>query len=188
MTYAIIEPPFTLKFHDMPKGELEAYRDWFHSVLPARIAELTSAVKVTPAFESWDSNQRPESLDLLGRWFEGQVETRRRSAEEMAEIHAKLTFPIDVPDEELTNRTFSLAMDLGMYFGQVILKNLPGTRWDQLVKGKNFVDYGQPVIMGFGAVPLNPVRVMVMTAYGISRQQPADLPSLYDTWSKMRRS
>jgi hypothetical protein len=78
-------------------------------------------------------------------------------------------------------------MDIGMYFSQVVLKNLPGTRWDQPVRNKNFADYGQPVIMGFGTVPLNPVRVMVMTAYGISRNSPARLRELYDVWAKKRK-
>jgi hypothetical protein len=103
--------------------------------------------------------------------FEGQVETRKKTADEIEETRSKLTFPIDIPKEELTNKSFSLAMDIGMYFGQVVLKNLPGTRWDQPLRNKKFADYGQPVILGFGKVPLNPVRVMVTTAYRISRQK-----------------
>ena len=59
-----------------------------------------------------------------------------------------------------------------MYFGQVIIKNLPGTGWDQPLKNKKLADYGQPVIAGFGTVSLNPVRVMVTTAYGIARGSP----------------
>lgn len=187
LNYAIIQPPFTLKFREMPKKELEAYRAWFHEIMPERIVELTKAVKSAPGFESWEADETPESLEKLGEWFDAQVETRRSTQEEMDEIKSKLTFPIDIPEEELTNRSFSLAMDIGMYFGKVVLKNLPGTRWDQPLKNKNFADYGQPVIMGFGMVPLNPVRLLVMTAYGISRKQPARLRALYDVWSKKRK-
>jgi hypothetical protein len=78
-------------------------------------------------------------------------------------------------------------MDIGMYFAQVVLKSLPGTQWDQPLGNKKFADYGQPVIMGFGTIPLNPVRVMVTTAYAISRRKPADLRGLYDTWARMKR-
>lgn len=187
MTYAIIQPPFPLEFREKSKKDLETYRTWFHQVSSERIAELTRAVKSTPGYEGWEPSASPESLDALGQWFEGQVETRKKTADEIEETRAKLTFPIDIPEEELTERTFSLAIDIGMYFGQVILKNLPGTRWDQPLKNKKFADYGQPVIMGFGTVPLNPVRVMVMTAYGISRKKPARLRELYDTWAKMKR-
>jgi hypothetical protein len=187
MNYAIIQPPFPLQFRDMSKTELETYGAWFHQVSPDRIAELTRAVKRTPGYEHWEPNATPESLDDLGRWFEGKVETRRKTAEEIEETRTKLTFPIDIPELELTDESFSLAMDVGIYFGQVILKNLTGTRWDQPLKNKKFADYGQPVIMGFGTVPLNPVRVLVMTAYGVSRKKPARLRELYETWAKMKR-
>jgi hypothetical protein len=78
-------------------------------------------------------------------------------------------------------------MDIGMYFAQVVLKNLAGTRWDQPLGNKKFADYGQPVIMGFGTVPLNPVRVMVTNAYKAASKQRVDLRRLYDTWARMKR-
>lgn len=185
MTYSTIQPPFTLQFRDMTKKDLIAYATWFHDSARGRIAELTT-VRSTSGYASWEPNATPESLEELGRWFEGQVETRKKDTEEIIEDRAKLTFPID-SDEELTNRSFSLAMDIGMYFAQVVLKNLAGTQWDQLLGNKRLADYGQPVIVGFGTVPLNPVRVIVTTAYAISRKKPAQLRSLYDTWARMKR-
>jgi hypothetical protein len=76
-----------------------------------------------------------------------------------------------------------------MYFAQVVLKNLPGTKWDQPLRNKNFADYGQPVLMGFGAVPLNPIRIAVMTAYGIARKQQGGgrLSELFETWAAMHK-
>jgi hypothetical protein len=188
MAYSIIQPPFELKFREMPKEDLIAYREWFHAVMPERMAELTKAVKGTAGFEDWDADLTPDSLGPLGEWFRVEVETRKRTDAEMGELKSRLTFPIDVPNEELTNRTFSLAMDIGMYFGQVILKNLPGTRWDQPVRNPKFADYGQPVIMGFGTVPLNPVRIAVTLAYAFAaKEQSGDrLRALYNVWSKKR--
>lgn len=189
LSYANIQPPFTLKFREMPKKELEAYRAWFHEIVSERIAELRKAVQGTRGFENWEPDETPESLDHLGEWFLQQVETRKRTDEEVGEIKARLSFPIDIPDEELTNRSFSLAMDIGMYFGRVVLKNLSGTRWDQALKNKNFADYGQPVIMGFGTVPLNPVRIAVTLAYAFAaKEQPGTrLRALYEVWSKKRK-
>jgi hypothetical protein len=184
VSYAIIQPPFTLKFREMPKSELQAYAAWFHEVMPARIAELTKAVKSTPGHEEWEADETPESLERLGRWFETQVETRKRSDEEMEEIRSSLKFPIDIPEEELTNKTFSLAMDIGMYFGKVILKNVPGTRWDQVLKPKNDADYGQPVVAGSGFDVLNPVRIAVTLAYGFAAKERSGsrLGELYEVW------
>lgn len=187
MNYSTIQPPFTLVFREMAKKDLIAYREWFHDSSPTRIAGLASAVTATPGYESWQPDSTPDSLEQLGRWFEGQVETQTKEPAEIARAESEFTFPIELPKEELTTRTFSLAMDIGMYFAQVILKNLHGTRWDQPLTNKKFADYGQPVLMGFGTVPLNPVRVMVTTAYAISKNRPAQLRELYETWARMKR-
>jgi hypothetical protein len=188
MTYSIIQPPFDLKFREMSKKELLAYREWFHSVMPERTAELVKAVKGTAGFENWNPDLTPASLAPLGDWFRREVECRKRTDVEIGEIKSRLTFPIDIPEEELTNKSFSLAIDIGMYFGQVILKNLANTRWDQPLKNKAFADYGQPVIMGFGTVPLNPVRIAVTLAYALAaKDQSGDrLRALFDIWSKKR--
>jgi hypothetical protein len=172
----------------MPKKELQAYKEWFHAVMPERLTVLARAVKSTAGFQNWEPDLSPESLGPLGAWFRDQVETRTRTAKELGEIEFRLTFPIDIPNEELTNQTFSLALDVGMYFGQTIVKNLPGTRWDQPVKNQKFADYGQPVIMGFGTVPLNPVRIAVTLAYAFAaKEQTGDrLRALFDVWSKKR--
>ncbi len=190
MTYSMIEPPFELNFREMSKQELNAYREWFHAVIPGRTAELAKAVNDTPGFESWKPDLSPDSLAPLGEWFRGEVETRQRTDLEMGEIKSRLTFPIDVPNAELTNRAFSVAMDIGMYFGQVIIKNLRGTRWDDAqdrrkapLKNPKFADYGQPVIMGFGTDSLNPVGIMVTVAYAIADKKQEDLRALFDVWS-----
>ena len=187
MDYEIIQPPFTLKFREMPKPDLRAYNHWFFGVMPGRITGLEEEVRRSPAQAQWRADFTPDSLETLGQWFEGQVEVRTKTEQETEDLKAKLTFPIDVAGEQLTNRTFSLAMDIGMYFGQVILKNLSGTKWDQPLRNDKFADYGQPVIMGFGSVPLNPVRIVVTTAYSVARKKPAQLRGLYDIWVKMRR-
>jgi hypothetical protein len=183
MTYSIVQPPFTLKCHEMPKQELQAYFSWFQNVLPQRIAELNKAVRSTPGFEAWEPNLTPKSLDLLGEWFIGQVATRPTTPEEIEELKSQLTFPIDIPEEELTNRTFSLAMDIGMYFGEVVRKNVARARWDQPLRNKKFVDYGQPVIVGHGSVPLNPVGVAISLAYGIADKEDGGR-RLRELWTK----
>ncbi len=187
MTYAIIDPPLALRFHEMSKTELDAYWTWFHDVLPSRLAELARAVRRTLSYESWEPAMTPDSLEALGRWFENEVEVRKLTSVEMETVRHKLSFPIDIPDSELTNRTLSLCMDIGMYFAQVVLRNLPGTRWNRPLGSKRMADYGQPVIVGFGPVVLNPVRVIVMTAYGIAARKPAHLIELYNVWVGMKR-
>jgi len=189
MSYSIIQPPFELKFREMSKRELGAYREWFHSVMPQRTAELAEAVRGTPGFDGWIPDLTPDWLSLLCEWYRREAETRQRTDAEMGKIKSRLTFPIDVPNQELTNRTFSLAMDVGMYFGQVIMKNVPGTRWDQPTKNPKFADHGQPVILGFGTVPLNPVRIAVTLAYAFAAKEQTGyrLRVLFDVWSRKQK-
>ncbi len=187
MPYTTIQPPFTLEMTEMSRQELRAYFEWFMSVMPERIEELHKAVNESPEFERWSADGSPSSLDSLGRWFAGQVESRDRTQEEMDEIRSHLTFPIDVPTKDLTNRTFSLAMDIGMYFAHVMRKNHHSLEWQQPFGSKRFADYGQPVLAGFGVVALNPVRVTTVIARGLvhGTDQGDALRKLYNTWSGM---
>src|SRR6266851_6630039 len=150
MAYQTIQPPFPLRFREMSKKELKDYFRWFVEVLPERISELTEAVRQSHGFETWQPDYAPASLDTLGNWFAVQAEARNRTQEELEAIKNRLVFPMDIPGEELTNRTFSLAMDVGMYFSQVLLKNHPSLHWEQPTDDKKFADYGQPVLVGFG--------------------------------------
>jgi hypothetical protein len=185
MSYAIIQPPFTLKFREMSKQELKEYFQWFFDVLPARTRELAGAVTHTPGFETWQPDETPASLNLLGQWFSHEAEVRRRTHEERREISQRAAYPIEIPDEELTNRTFSLAMDIGMYMSKVLLRSHPSLRWEQPLDNKKFADYGQPVLEGFGPVTLNPVRISVTLAYAlVSKEQGGQrLREIYDYWS-----
>jgi len=189
MSYNTIQPPFTLKFREMPPGELKNYFHWFLEAIPQRVDELARAVTQSETGAGWEPNFTPTSLGPLGNWFARQVETRQRTDEELDEIKDRSPSPIEIPDKELTNRTFSLAMDVGMYLSQVLLKNYPSLQWEQPLENKKFADYGQPVIVGFGSVPLNPVRIVTTLAYGIAtrKQTGKRLPELYDYWSKQVR-
>lgn len=190
MPYTTIQPPFTLKFREMPKKELERYFQWFMEVTPQRVNELAEVVSQTPGFEVWQPDHSPASLDKLGDWFAGQVETRSRTKEEVQAIEIRLVFPMEIPGEELTNRTFSLAMDIGMYLSQVLLKKYPSLKWEQPFGNKKFADYGQPLLTGFGPVSLNPVRIAVTLAYGLASKNKSGkrLRELYDYWSKQVRA
>jgi len=183
MTYTPVQPPFTLKFREMSKEELRAYDAWFHEALPGRIEMLGAEVKGAEGFESWKPDGTPGSFDALGEWLAGQVRTRPRTQGEKEAVLRAAAW-VTVPDEELTGRTFSLAMDVGMYFGRSILAARPGARWEQPLENERFADYGQPVIGGLGPVTLNPVRIAVTLAYALAagRRTGKRLRELYDYW------
>jgi len=189
MSYNLIQPPFSLKFREMSKKELSDYFLWLQNIIPQRLCELAKAAEETPGFETWVPKFTPASLEQLGEWFATQVDIRPRSEQEIQDIAGKSPHPMEIANKELTNRTFSLAMDVGIYLSQVFLKNHPQLRWEQPLSSKKFVDYGQPVLVEFGPAPLNPVRMVVTLAYGIAAKTKtgADLRKIYDIWSPLIR-
>lgn len=174
-------------FREMPRKALEEYSSWFHHSLPERIGALKERIRATSGFEDWQPDLTRESIDSLGQWFETRVQTRNRTPEELKQIKSKLTFSVDVPSTDLTDETFSLAADVGKYLSQAIISAVPATEWKQDLSNKRSADFGQPVLIGRGPVPLNPVRVALNCAYGISRGKPSRLSELYDYWVKALR-
>jgi hypothetical protein len=187
MTYATIQPPFTLAFPDMRKKELDQYFEWFMGIRSQRLSELAEAVRGTAGYEGWQPDGTPASLDFLGKWFAEQADVRARTDEELKSIEGRLLFPMDIQGKELTTRTLSLAMDVGMYLSQVFLKNHQNLEWHQPLENKKFIDYGQPVLVKFRPGPFNPVRMVVTLAYGlVNKQKSAEgLRNIYDIWSKL---
>lgn len=190
MPYTTLQPPFTLKFREMSGRELKEYFRWFTGQIPERIGVLGNAVKETPGFQNWQPDRSPSSLDPLGDWYASQIETRPRTAEELQAIKARSSIGVEALTTELTNRTFSLAVDVGMYLSKVLQKEHLHLTWEQPLNDKKFVDFGQPVLVGFGAVPLNPVRILTTLAYGIASKKHTGrrLREVFDYWSKQAKS
>lgn len=189
MTCPTIQPPFTLDFPGMSKSELADYREWFLGILPARINLLEEAVCATHGFGYWRADETPESLNALGEWFVSQVETRVRTSEELTKLleQTPAQFRGILPTEvwELTNRTYSLAMDGGMYLGRVMLRTHPSQlRWDQDLRNKRDANYGQLLIVGTGVVSMNTVGFCVGLAQSsVRKTAKKSLRSMYDIWS-----
>lgn len=185
MPYEIIQPPFTLKFREMSKQELIKYAAWFHGIVDDRVSELEAAVRATLGYESWMATSKRESLVTLGEWFAGEVKTRPRTPEEIAELKSRGDLLVSAPEADLTNRSFSLAIDVGMYVARTFERNYQQLSWEQFLDNKKFADYGQPVLTGFGPVPLNPIRIAVTLAYGLAsgKQTGRRLTEIFDYWS-----
>ncbi|MBL8935912.1 MAG: hypothetical protein JNM69_15250 [Archangium sp.] len=188
--YSIVDPPFTLEFTRMSKAELRAYAAWFHETDAERVAELVRIVRGTPGFEGWLPDETPESLDTLGRWFEGQVEMRPKTEDELANDRALLAGLGEqwVEPKTLTDRTASLAMDMGRYFARVMLKAVPEAKWSLRLTGPTKADYGQPTLIGLGPPPLNPVTVMIVTAKHIAAGRSHELLELFAIWRDSLRT
>jgi hypothetical protein len=185
MEYQISQPPFTLKFREMSKQELLEYGRWFQASTHDRLAQLERIVRATPGYEAWPGTSVGKTLDMFGCLFAGEVATRPRTAGEIAALQAQSALLSGAPEVDLTNRSFSLAIDVGMFLARSLERAYPHLRWTQLFDNKKFADYGQPLLMGFGPVPLNPVRIALTLAYAIAagKQDGKRLGQIYEYWA-----
>jgi hypothetical protein len=106
---------------------------------------------------------------------------------EIEVVKSQLTRPIEIAGWDLTDETKSMATYVGMYYGQVALKNNPELKWEQQLGSKRLADYGQPVIIGPNVVPLNPIRVAHSMAYGFvdGTRTGNRLREAYDYWTRL---
>ena len=72
-----------------------------------------------------------EELKLYAKWFEENVETEKLSEEEYKEKKAAVPDYIEIKDWDITIKTRSSAEDIGIYFGEVFIKNHKGLKWEQ---------------------------------------------------------
>lgn len=188
MTYPIVKPPFSGKFRELGKKEIRIFYAWFMEQIPLRIAILESTIRESESFEGWKADFSVDSLDPLGMWFISQVTTRTRPREVMDELIRQIPYPIDLENWELTEKTFSLAFDIGIYFAETLRKHHPYIKWDLIITGsKRYMDYGHPILKGMGILPLNPVHIIVTLAYGIARHKKSEerMHELYDIWASI---
>ncbi|HEV2679351.1 MAG TPA: hypothetical protein VGV14_02530 [Rhodanobacter sp.] len=190
MNYSIIQPPFTLKFRDMSMEELNGYRKWFIEVVPSRIIELQGAINSDNGLEVWKPDCSLSSIETLGLWLSRQVETRPRKAEEIERIKGRTNFDFSISTRELTNRTFSFAVDAGMYFGKTLKSNYRHLEWGQSLDDKKFADFGQMILSGFGRATLNPVRIAVNFCYGVAgdERMAERFAEVYRYWSQLAKT
>lgn len=188
-TYKLIQLPFPLRFSEMSEPALKSYFSWFRDSMPNRLTELTRAVQGTAGFERWQGDFTSASLKQLGNWFAEEVESRALSERELEEERAMNPFPLDDSyfDTTLTNRTFSIAMDIGMYLGSVVEENIPQARWFQPLDDKAFVYYGHACLSGFGVHTLSPVALVITRAYAIAdgEDDGSCLHRVFEKWSKL---
>jgi hypothetical protein len=188
---------FTINYTTDPAGfwamspkDLADFYQWFMGIMPTCLQELNKAVKQTPGYENWQPDASIESLGVLGDWLATQVEIRKLTDAEIHRVKDQLDskFPIEIQDWVLTDATQAMTVRVGMYYGQVALKNRPSTRWEQqkLHRKTKMADHGQPVLTAPGAVPINPVRVAQSVAYGIADGSKTGkrLREAYEYWAK----
>jgi len=175
MDYFPILPPFAFKsFDDMSKKEAQGYFDWFMETKSARLEQLKNLVDDT-GYEGARLDYSDESLVYVWRWYLDNVELVDRSEEEIREEVERETagltriaiskggvmtelnqrqmyehFYSEKPHQKISTPWRFIAMDIGIYLGECLIKKHPnkGLYWGYVTKPKRYVDVNRPLLMG----------------------------------------
>jgi hypothetical protein len=188
--YEPIVFPISGALRDMDKKSIQGFFEWFVATIPSRIKVLENAVRSGPTTKAWKADSSPASLQQLGEWYVKHVTTRQRTSAEVSAMRQRLTIPVEIEGWDLDEPTYSLAVDVGIYLGEVLRTGCEKLKWGVIVKDKRFVDYGCPVITGFGRAVMNPVRICAVLARGAVRGSANGdrLFELYKTWKSLSQS
>jgi len=85
---------------------------------------LKDAIEESGSLQTWRPDFSSESVASAGQWFAEQVAVRPHTPGEMKKLQEKSLPGIEVPTEELADRTFSLAFDPGVYVGESLKSSL----------------------------------------------------------------
>ena len=127
-------------------SEATAYAEWVHSCRHGRVKGLIR-------YFGMDESASPSAL--LGPIGEGAAAALNR------EPFSK--------QGRLTNLGYALAADMGLLVAAALQQGFPRLTWDIVQKPKSDVSFNQPVLVGFGSVPLDPIQVSTTQAFGIVR-------------------
>jgi len=188
MKYAPPIPPYPLT--DMSRDEAHDFFDWFMKQIPYRCEQLLRVVNSTKGFSHWKNDMSRASLVSLANWFAGNVKIRDKTQSENDEIYnsAPAWFrQVELENWTFTNRTYSYAFDISIYFGEALKHTIGDIDWRLKTNSPSSVDYHLPILRHLGKLDCCPYHLMKVYAYGIARgsKGPENLTQLFDIWHKI---
>ncbi|HBG69913.1 MAG: hypothetical protein A2W93_14975 [Bacteroidetes bacterium GWF2_43_63] len=168
----------------MTKKDVKIYYDWFISIKDERLRMFNKAV-----FDTEEVELLVDNLEKVSEFFSGNIAARKLSEEEISLEREKLPNQLKtihkVPDYELIEPTYSIMFDVGIYFSELLRKEIPGLEWGKSDKLKSDVSYGKPVLKKDGVFvtffPQNIMHIAAMQMYKKTFKEGRML-ELYQTW------
>ena len=204
MSYSLMIAPFDFANHDriaarqffdnyaffeLTPKQAKEYFLWYTSEIPNRIALLWEYIKQErPEAEPFDYS--PESLIPLWEWYETKIEQVPMTAKEI-ESRVRM-FPkyleseIQKNTKKFTDETLSLALDISIYLGEVVVKNHPHLRWNYRTRPKREISVYRQVIDGLNyKMTLDSSRIVfVQMLTSVKEQNKNHLYVIYRHWER----
>ncbi|HYE71051.1 MAG TPA: hypothetical protein VD932_05955 [Aquabacterium sp.] len=182
MVYQPLVPP-TLKMYKA--ADVPTLKNWFGSFLDRdeeRVVHLENFVRSSPSYEDWIFVANGDSIRMLGDWLAEKIRSIEIGKQSRRD---PLTGVEIVPD--LSDMSRSLAYDASRLFGRALIALGADVRWGIELDDPKSVNYGQPLLYGFGRAPCNPGMILqnFCTSAMLGRANGVRLRQLFDTWKSM---
>ena len=188
MVYQMQVPPFEIEtFEKLSAKQAKDIFHWYIGEIPFRLKQLQEYLD-TETNNSIMLTKEIDTLSPLWKWFCNTIQTREKTA---AEIQEEL---LNTPEwlhpvvrskkEKPTYETLAVAMDIAIYFAEVIIHHNPCIQWGYFTRPKSRVSVNEPTLVGFSdGMDLNP-RLIVnnLLLKHIRTQETKDLKAVYDIW------
>jgi hypothetical protein len=181
--YSLVKiPVFAEKdIYSFSKAEAKEYYKWFVGIKNHRLQILEATVQ--EIYPNWKLDYERNSLIILYEWFGKRVSYRNMTDKEKIQVKEQISKTplfvdvIDIPETTFSDETVSICFDIGIYFGETLINNIPGAEWIQKINSANFIDYAQPLIATkISKVPVNPRRSMEGIARRILDSDTSEIP------------
>jgi hypothetical protein len=183
--YPLFDEPSELRGLPRDLRKAKRYFDWFENQIPERIAALRRAFEANGG-EPSVLDLRPRSLADLGAWFDRFSEIRPATPEELQFLHELVpewAWSYVGRGRMPTDETFSLCVDIGIYFAETLRHQHPALEWFLVRRPKSDADFLMPAIGQFKGAHLNPTRILFNIALS-HKDASTELPRLYKCWAE----
>ena len=159
--------------------------EWYIKEIPNRMKIFQEYLDSNNANVVLDYSE--ESLSKLWSYMVDITEYREIREDELKEYYPE-KFYTDEERQELkkeaktiTTKTQLVALDVGAYFGEVLIRNNPTLRWDYFTKPKKFMDAKHPVIVMFTDATMDPTNIVRNCLW---RNNKNELTKTYYLWKE----
>lgn len=157
--YIIPDPPFIKQYHMLTPLEAEENYKWFINIIPDRLKRFFSIYLGKTVDDVDEIDFSPENLVVVWEWFVKKSKHK---------------------NEKFSPETEAIIRDIGVYLGEVFVRNNPSLSWD-LHKEKN-VNMNKPVISGFKDGDFYPVVDPLSATRGIALSILSNQSDKYDLY------
>lgn len=175
-------PEFSVdkSFANFSKKEAGEYFKWFEGIKADRLEYLVS--EVSKDYSSLVLDYSRGSILGLTKWILSKIELEPVSEKELKQFEDNLQKTplladvISSPTKTLSQDFISIAFDVGLYFGETVVKSSNNHKWGYSLKPKSYIHYAQPIVIAdHPSDNINP-RFLIENEIKFSLREEKDIP------------